>query len=103
MSNFCNETSSDVIRALKSTFARYGGAYVVFSNNGPCYSSAEFTVFAENDGFRHDTSSPKYAQSNGAAEKAVQTAKTILSKADDPYLALLSYRTTPLIHGYLPV
>jgi hypothetical protein len=30
---------------------------VVFSDNGPCYSSAEFTVFTENYRFRHETSS----------------------------------------------
>lgn len=97
-----NETSGDVIRALKTTFARYGVPMIVFSDNGPCYSSAEFTAFAKNYGFRHDTSSPKYPQSNGASERAVQTAKSILRKAEDPYLALLSYRTTPLNNGYSP-
>ena len=55
----------------------------------------EFIKFAENYGFIHTTSSPKFPQSNGEAERGVQTIKN-LKKSDDPYLALLIYRSTPL-------
>ena len=48
----------------------------------------------------HDTSSPKFASSNGEVERAVQTVKSALIKAidnkRDPYLALLEYRNTPM-------
>ena len=47
----------------------------------------------------YDTSSPEYPQSNGAAERAVQTAKRIKKKASadgkDPFEGLLKYSNTP--------
>ena len=38
-----------------------------------------------------------FPQSNGQAERCVQTVKNLLKKSSDPNLALLSYRTTPLL------
>ena len=89
-------TSTGVITALKSQFARYGVPSVVVSDNGPCYSSTEFRKFSEDWGFGHITSSPGYPQSNGQSEGTVKTVKAMLEKAGDPYKALLSYRNTPL-------
>ena len=89
-------TSASVITALKSSFSRYGIPSVLMSDNGPQYSSKEMKQFAELYGFQHLTSSPHYTQSNGLAERAVKTAKRLLEESPDPYLALLSYRTTPL-------
>ena len=93
-------TSSSVITALKSVFARYGIPDIVVSDNGPQYSSHEFKQFAQTWQFQHVTSSPGYAQSNGMTERSVQTIKHILKKSikngDDPYLTLLEYRNTPV-------
>ena len=93
-----NETSHEVVLRLKSVFARHG----MFSDNGPQYSSMEFSDFAKDYKFVHTTSSPKFPQSNGEAERAVCIIKTLLQKADDPYAALLAYRSTPVCCGYSP-
>ena len=96
-------TSRSVINSLKSIFARHGIPQCVRSDNGPQYASMEFRQFAVSYGFRHITSSPEYAQSNGAAERAVQTFKNILKKnKDDLPLGLLVYRNSPLLNGYSP-
>ena len=42
------------------------------------------------------------AQSNGIIERHLGTIKDMLKKADNPYLALLAYRTTPLHNGFSP-
>ena len=63
--------SSGVITHLKSIFARHGIPEIVISDNGPQYLSEMFTQFSKQYGFRHVTSSPRYAQANGEAEWAV--------------------------------
>ena len=73
-------SSPEVIKHLKSVFARHGIPEVKMSDNGPQYSSEQFTDFADQYGFTHITSSPKYPQSNGAAERAVRTIKELLTK-----------------------
>ncbi|MCG8623106.1 MAG: hypothetical protein MJE68_14070, partial [Proteobacteria bacterium] len=72
------------------------------SDNGTLYSAAIFEEFAKEYGFTHVTSSPKYPQANGTAERAVKTVKQLLKKNQDPYLAMLAYRSTPLENGYSP-
>ena len=61
-----------------------------------------FKQFSEEYNFAHVTSSPQYPASNGEAEQAVRTVKTMLRKCADPYLAMLIYRSTPLQNGYSP-
>ena len=45
---------------------------------------------------KHVTSSPKYPTSNGLVEAAVKNVKNLIKHSNDPYLALLAYRNTPL-------
>ena len=71
-------TSAAIITALKSIFARHGIPEVVRSDNGPQYSALEFAAFAESYGFQHLTSSPYFPQSNGQAERMVQTVKCLI-------------------------
>ena len=88
-----------VIAKLKTHFARYGIPDFVHSDNGPQFSSMEFQNFSRQWGFQHVTSSPRYAQSNGGVERAVQVAKILLKKArqdgKDPYMSMLNHRNTP--------
>ncbi|XP_070549174.1 uncharacterized protein [Ptychodera flava] len=88
-------TSEQVIGKLQNLFARWGIPEEIFSNNGPQFSSAEFQEFGRKYRFRCTTSSPHYPQSNGEAESGVRIAKKIL-KQDDVFLALMSYRATPI-------
>ena len=55
-------TSQSVITALKSLFSRHGIPEEVVSDNGPQYSSQEFTDFSKAYNFRHTTSSPYIPQ-----------------------------------------
>ena len=97
-----HSTSEEVIQHLKVIFSRHGIPETVISDNGPQYTSAKFVKFAQDWGFSHITSSPKYPQSNGEAERMVQTVKHLLTKSDEPQAALLAYRSTPLENGYSP-
>ncbi|RXN08426.1 sec1 family domain-containing 2-like protein [Labeo rohita] len=93
-------TSKHVVTALKSIFARHGIPEEVVSDNGPQFSSAEFRAFTESWEFGHTTSSPGFPQANGQSERAIQTVKNLLKKAQesqrDPYIALLEYRNAPM-------
>ena len=64
-------------------------------NNGPPFSSTEFSAFASQYGFEHVTSSPGHPQSNGKIENAVKVSKNLMRKAvqskSDPHVAYLVY------------
>ena len=89
-------SSQSVINSLKAIFARHGIPENLRTDNGPQFSSHEFTEFARSYQFAHTTSSPHFPSSNGQAERTVQTVKHLIKNADDPFTALLSYRGTPL-------
>jgi transposase InsO family protein len=93
-------TSADeVIRHMKSIFARHGIPELVLSDNSPQFSAESYAQFAKEYNFKHVTSSTYYLQGNGEAERAVGTVKNLLKKEKDSYLALLSYRSTPdIVH-----
>ena len=84
---------------MKSISARHGIPEEIVADNQP-FGSYAFRQFAKSWGIKVITSSPTYAQSNGQAERAVQTLKSLLQKADaegrDPYIAMLEYRNTPI-------
>lgn len=95
-----NLSGFTVISKLKSVFARHGIPMQVYADNGPPFNGIEIKHFAKEWGFKFDTSSPKYPQSNGMVERHIQTIKRMFKKIEethaDPYLALLEYRNTPI-------
>ena len=99
-----NSISATVISVLKQLFGEHGIPHKLLSDNGPQYDCVEFRTFAADWGFKHVTSSPRYPQSNGFAERMVQTVKKTMLKAGqsstDPdlccaYAPLPSTTTSP--------
>ena len=90
-----NITSSTMVNKMKNSFAHRGIPETVISDNGTQFTPAECKTFSVDWNCQHVTSSPHYPQSNGEAERAVKTAKELL-KQDDIFLALLTYRSTPV-------
>lgn len=101
-----NPTSHMVITNLKSIFARHGIPVTFVSDGGPQFTSQEFKTFSRQWEFKHIVSSPTYAQSNGMAERHIQTIKKMFKKIfnekKDLYMALLHYRTTPIFENISP-
>lgn len=97
-----DQSSSRVISVLKELFSTHGIPDIIVSDNGPQFSSDAFRLFTTEYDFIHVTSSPKYPRANGEVERAVRTVKALLRKNEDPYPALLAYRSTPLQNGFSP-
>ncbi|XP_033103837.1 uncharacterized protein K02A2.6-like [Anneissia japonica] len=89
--------SSTVVDKLKAQFIRHGIPEILRTDNGLQYSSALFAKFCKDYETQHHTSSPYYPQSNGEVERAVQTVKRLWKKSTDKDLALLDYRTIPIV------
>ena len=98
--------SAQVIQVMKDTFARHGVPTELVSDNGSQYISKQFKKFAKEWDFCHDTSSPRYPQSNGLAESSVKTVKLMMKKClatgKDIQQGLLAIRNTPLACGASP-
>ena len=70
-----------VISLLKEMFLEHGIPEILCSDNGPQYTSFQFTEFCTSWGITHKTSSHHYPQSNGFAESCVKTVKHALQCA----------------------
>ena len=99
-------SGTKTVDQFKSICAKFGIPEEIKTDNGPQFISQEFSSFCKQYEIKHTTSTPRYPQSNGESERAVRTIKNILKKCadakDDPYLAMLNYRTTPLESGLSP-
>ena len=94
-------TSSETIRQLRTTFARFGLPHTVVTDNGSCFMSEEFEVFLAKNGVRHVKTAPYHPSSNGQAELAVHVFKNGFKKMKEGTISdrltrfLFSYRITP--------
>lgn len=94
-----NTTSHNIINKLKNIFARFGVPQYFVSDGGPQFTSDQFKVFSKEWNFVHKITSPTHSESNGMAERHVQTLKKLVKKSiednKDIHLALLQLRNTP--------
>ena len=100
-------STSETIRVLLSLFARHGLPDKLVSDNRPQFTSDKFKEFTLNCGILHIKTAPYHPQTNGEAERFVQTFKNFFKRADhDKNLNqrqideailkfLMSYRCTP--------
>jgi transposase InsO family protein len=95
-------TAEATVKVLNNLFCMLGIPNSIVSDNGPQFTSEKFKEFLNKWDVQHITSSPKYPQSNGEAERAVQTVKGLMTKNIGLASALCCYRDTPLANGYSP-
>ena len=97
-------SSAAVIKHMRNWFMDFGLPQTVRTDGGPQFRS-EFQDFCETWNIKHETSSPYNPDSNGLAEAAVKSVKSLISKSsnfDQFSLALLEWKNTPRADGYSP-
>lgn len=88
---------------LKKIFATYGTPVQLETDNGPPFSSREFSEFAAEEGFRHHRVTPLHPRANGEADsfmklvnKTEQRAHAQRTSIKDAMQDMLTgYRSTP--------
>ena len=102
--NIINTPRKIAIR-IKTHMAPHRIPEELVTDNNP-FNSKDFESFAKEYGFKFSPCSPHYHQSNGLAERSVRTVKSMLKKANkernDPYIASMEYRNTPVLGQYSP-
>ena len=96
-------TSEKTIEVMRTLFGSYGIPEQVVSDNGPQFTSDEFTEFMRRNRIKHIRSTPYHPSTNGLAERFVQTFKRALQASEQSGRSfnqrlvnfLFSYRTTP--------
>ena len=92
---------------LDDACAHFGYPHTIVSDNATTFTSEEFKSWCAERGITHLSGAPYHPQTNGAAERLVQTFKQALRKSKGPVRAALSlflmqYRRTPLPSGSSP-
>ncbi|CAH8529728.1 unnamed protein product [Dicrocoelium dendriticum] len=97
-----NPTAQHTINELNKLFQYFGTPEMLVTDNGAQFTSTLFREFCMQNGIQHKFSPPYHPQSNGQAERFVDTFKRALLKAEgtrvsrdaiQPFLRM--YRNTP--------
>ncbi|XP_055355953.1 uncharacterized protein K02A2.6-like [Paramacrobiotus metropolitanus] len=73
-------TTDGVIESFLNLFSRYGICAEIVSDNGTQFTSEPFAQFCAQFGIKHIRTPPGHPQSNGQAERFVQTVKDGIAK-----------------------
>ncbi|CAH8288100.1 unnamed protein product [Schistosoma rodhaini] len=100
-------STTRTIQLLNQIFAQHGLPETIVTDNGSQFTSSQFREFCLQNSINHVRSPPYHPQSNGQAERFVDTFKRAMLKArgegtthDIIERFLIVYRTTP--HDLLP-
>ena len=98
LSQIPDVTSETVTNHTKAMLSRYGIPKEIVSDGGPEYAGKKYTEFCKQWDITHTFSSPEHHESNGFAERTIQTVKRTLKKClkrkEDPNLALLTLKAS---------
>ena len=95
--------AASIIPKLDKTFATHGILSIVKADNGPPFSSDEFSNYCTALGINHDPVTPYWPQANGEVERFNQPLEKAIQTAvqegrvwrQEISRFLLQYRTTP--------
>lgn len=73
--------AASVIKVLRAIFARFGLPVEIVSDQGPPFTSLEYSNFLKNNGIKQTLTPAYHPSSNGAAENAVKLCKRAIKKA----------------------
>lgn len=96
-----NATATTTVRKLHECIARFGSPFTIVTDNGTQFDSGIFQKFCKQFGIEHIRTPPFHPQSNGQAERFVDTLKRALLKIGGENIEealqvfLQTYRYTP--------
>lgn len=95
-------STSATVKLFQQVFSQFGVPETLVTDNGPQFASSAFNQFCVEQGITHVRSPPYHPQSNGQAERFVDSLKRALGKLKGEgtcdsalNLFLQSYRSTP--------
>ena len=96
-------TSTAIIKCMKTTFATHGIPHEIVTDNGPQFTSTEFSTYLSSSGIVHRKVTPYWPQANSEVERFNRTVEKAIRAAnvegknwkEELDVFLLNYRSTP--------